>query len=44
MDIFHILTKITTKMFKLHYNKQTLEDILIQRAVKTTKQTLYEKG
>ena len=30
--------------FKLQYNKQTVEDILIQRAVKTTIQILYDKG
>ena len=30
--------------FKLQYNKQNVEDILIQRAVKTTKQLLYDKG
>ena len=30
--------------FKLQYNKQNIEDILIQRAVKTTIQTLYDKG
>ena len=30
--------------FKLHYNKQKVEDILIQRAVKTTIQILYDKG
>ena len=30
--------------FKLQYNKQNVEDILIQRAVKTTKQILYDKG
>ena len=30
--------------FKLHYNKQNVEDILIQRAVKTTIQLLYDKG
>ena len=29
---------------KLHYNKQNVEDILIQRAVKTTIQILYDKG
>ena len=29
---------------KLQYNKQNLEDILIQRAVKTTIQILYDKG
>ena len=29
---------------KLQYNKQNVEDILIQRAVKTTIQILYEKG
>ena len=30
--------------FKLQYNKQNVEDILIQRAVKTTNQILYDKG
>ena len=30
--------------FKLQYNKQNVEEILIQRAVKTTKQILYDKG
>ena len=30
--------------FILHYNKQNVEDILIQRAVKTTIQILYDKG
>ena len=30
--------------FKIQYNKQTLEGILIQRAVKTTIQILYDKG
>ena len=30
--------------FKLQYNKQNVEDILIQRAVKTTIQILYHKG
>ena len=30
--------------FKLKYNKQNVEDILIQRAVKTTIQILYDKG
>ena len=30
--------------FKLQYNKQSVEDILVQRAVKTTKQILYDKG
>ena len=29
--------------FKLQYNKQNAEDILIQRAVKTTIQRLYDK-
>ena len=29
---------------KLQYNKQSVEDILIQRAVKTTIQILYDKG
>ena len=30
--------------FILQYNKQNVEDILIQRAVKTTIQLLYDKG
>ena len=30
--------------FKLQYNKQSVEGILIQRAVKTTIQILYDKG
>ena len=30
--------------FKLQYNKQNVEDILVQRAVKTTFQILYDKG
>ena len=30
--------------FKLQYNKQNLEEILVQRAVKTTIQILYDKG
>ena len=30
--------------FKLQYNKQNIEDILIQRAVKTTIQILNDKG
>ena len=30
--------------FKIQYNKQSLEEILIQRAVKTTIQILYDKG
>ena len=30
--------------FKLQYNKQNIEEILIQRAVKTTIQILYDKG
>ena len=30
--------------FKLQYNKQNVKDISIQRAVKTTIQTLYDKG
>ena len=31
-------------MFKEQYNKQTVEEVLIQRAVKTTIQKLYDKG
>ena len=30
--------------FKIPYNKQSVEDILIQRALKTTIQILYDKG
>ena len=30
--------------FKLQYNKQSVEDILKQRAVKTTIQVLYDNG
>ena len=30
--------------FKLQYNKQSVEEILIQRAVETTIQVLYDKG
>ena len=30
--------------FKLQYNKQNVEEILIQRAVKTTIQILYDRG
>ena len=30
--------------FKQQYNKQSVEDILVQRAVKTTIQILYDKG
>ena len=30
--------------FKLQYNKQNVEDISIQKAVKTTIQILYDKG
>ena len=30
--------------FKLHYNKQSIEKISIQRAVKTTIEILYDKG
>ena len=30
--------------FKLQYNKQNVEDILNQRAVKTTIQIFYDKG
>ena len=30
--------------FELQYNKQSVEQILFQRAVKTTMQKLYDKG
>ena len=32
------------KEFKLQYNKQSVEEILIQRAVKTTIEILYDEG
>ena len=40
------LTKIEKDCneFKLQYNKQNVEDILIQRAVKTTIQIIYDEG
>ena len=31
-------------MFKLQYNKQSEEESLVQRAVKTTIQMLYDQG
>ena len=31
-------------VFKLQYNKQSVEEVLVQRAVKTTLQVLYGKG
>ena len=30
--------------FKLQYNRQSVEEILVQRAVKTTIQIIYDKG
>ena len=30
--------------YKLHYNKQSVEEIIIQRAVKKTIQVLYDKN
>ena len=30
--------------FKLHYNKQSIEEVLIQTALKTTVEKLYDKG
>ena len=30
--------------FKLQYNKQSVEEVLIQRAVKTTIQIIYDEG
>ena len=30
--------------FKLHYNKQSVEEILFQRAVKTTTEIMYYEG
>ena len=32
------------KEYKLHYNKQSVEEYLIQRAIKTTIQKLYHRG
>ena len=43
MDI-SLLSKKNYNEFKLQYNQQSVEDILIQRAVKTTIQILYDKG
>ena len=37
--IEHEYNKLTLK-----YNKQSVEEVLVQRAVKTTIQTLYDKG
>ena len=46
LKIFGHLLKLEKDFneFKLQYNKQNVEDILIQRAVKTTIQLLYDKG
>ena len=30
--------------FKLYYNKQSVDDVLVQRAVRTMIQILYDKG
>ena len=40
------LSKLETDFneFKKQYNKQSVEEVLIQRAVKTTIQILYDKG
>ena len=32
------------KEFKLQHNKQSVEDVLFQRAMETTTQILYDKG
>ena len=46
MKIYGHLSKLEKDYneFKLQYNKQNVEDFLIQRAVKTTIQILYDKG
>ena len=46
MKINGHLTKLEKEYneFKLQHNKQNVEDLLIQRAVKTTIQRLYDKG
>ena len=41
MDISLVVKK--NNEFKMQYNKQSVEDILVQRAVKTTIQILYDK-
>ena len=38
------LEKDYNEEFKIQYNKQNLEEILVQRAIKTTVQILYDKG
>ena len=46
MKIDGHLSKLEKKYneFKIQYNKQNAEEILVQRAVKTTIQILYDKG
>ena len=46
MKINALLSKLEKHYieFKVQYNKQNVEDILIQRAVKTTIQILYDEG
>ena len=46
LKINGLLSKIEKDFneFKLQYNKQSVEEILIQRAVKTTIQILYDRG
>ena len=41
--ILHLIKKDSNE-FKLQYNKQSVEEIFIQRAVKTTIQIHYDKG
>ena len=46
LKIDGLLSKLEKNLneFKLQYNQQHVEDILFQRAVKTTIQILYDKG
>ena len=46
MKIYGHLSKLEKDYneFKLQYNKQSVEEVLIQRAVKITIQILYDKG
>ena len=45
MVIYHLsMLEIDYNEFKLHYDKQIVEEILIQRAVETTLKMIHDKG
>ena len=44
IDVHIYLLEKDYNEFKLQYNKQSVEEIFIQRAVKTTKQILHDKS